>query len=389
MYGRSIRTRSVLERRLGFLLTGVASLCLLRIADNLTSNQQEFLLILSRIAGSFTIFSTVLLIEAIKRRHFALWIKCTSVALFLIMLFISVTDLPYFYQGTGWVFLISGSLLLAGALLATIFRDRSDVTAIENYLLNSCQLAAGIAVIFTTYEFYAIDFSSNVMMRASPVASLVLISFFARISNGSENFRNLVFDQLKNIFKMSLVAVAILFTLLGRFETTVFFMLLTLLWGLRLVVSISEYVHFRYREHEDASLMLKIGEIQGTSQPDLLDALKKLPWFADFDLISENDLEQELQIHLRQFYTKSPGEILSASAASETRSSDKATNEFSAEEIVHNLLQRSKRTHAICISTNPLSLVLLTIPEMAGGVTSELRFSMIQRLALTVRPARG
>lgn len=379
----------MLEQRLGFLLIGVVSLCTFRILDNVTTNQYEILLILSRIAGAFTIFSTVLLIEAIKRRHFALWIKLTSVILFMGMLFIAATDLPYFYRWTGWIFLVSGSLLLAGALAATIFRDRRDVTAIENYLLNSCQLAAGIALLFTTYEFYAIDFSSNVVMRASPVAALVLISFFARISNGSENFRNLVFEQLKTVLKMSLVAVAIQYTLLNQFETRVFLMLLTLLWGLRLVVAISEHVHFRYREHADASLMLKLGEIQGISQTDLIDALKRLPWFADFDLISELDFEHELQFRLTEFYSGAPGEILSSSAVTEANSSNATSKDFSAEEIVGNLLQRSKRTHAICISLQPLTLILLTLPEIAGGVTSALRFSMIQRLALTARPTKG
>lgn len=391
MYGRSIHTKSILEQRLGFLLMGVASLCSIRILDNLTSNQYQILLVFSRIAGSLTIFSSVLLIEAIKRRHFALWIKLSSVTLFLIMLVISVTNLPHFYKWTGWLFLISGSILLAGAVAATVFRDRRDVTAIENYLLNSCQLAAAIAFLFTTYEFYANDFSSNVVLRASPVATLVLISFFARISNGTENFRSLVFEQLKNIFKMSLVTVAILFTLLGRFETGIFLMLLTLLWGLRLVVSISEYVHFRYREHADASLMLKIGEIQGISQADLLTALTRMPWFSDFDLISEHDLQNELRSRLIEFYSASPGDILSLSshAIGADKSAGRPSHDFSAEDIVSSLLQRSKRTHAICISLRPITLILLTVPEIAGGVTSALRFSMIQRLALTVRPTKG
>lgn len=382
LYLRSIQMRSVLEKRLAFLLIMLSGVCILRIIDDIQGNSNELLLVLTRITWSFVAFTCCLLVEAVKRRHFPRWGKNLIFGLFLVMLLMSIFNLPRFTAWGAKTIVLQGTLLLVCAFVATVFRDRKDITPVENYLLDSLQLSAGIAIAFTSYEFFLRkELSQEYVMRSSPIAGLVLVSCFARISKGNEKIQSLIIEQLKIILKMTVVCVSILYAVMGHFDARVFINLLTLLWGLRLVVAISEYVHYRYGEHVNAEQMLKISAMQGSSIEQFLSTLRTLPWFADFDLVSENEILPELRAVIQDFYGKNRGEIFSLTVMNEKSTLDG----FSAEDIVCNILKRHRRTHAICISTQPLTLLLVTLPEVVGGPTSEMRFSMIQRLALDLK----
>lgn len=368
-------TRSRLELCVMFLLECLGALLLVRGFYWISSI--KLFGILTYVVAAIIPLAIFLYVEALLRRHFALWAKSfvlSGTAFFLALalwgqLHAHPVWLPVF---SAYVFAMQ--LVLSGTI---VFRDHADFAPVEDR-----SLAAIAVAVLLIVPFVATDLATDLGLRMVRVGSVGILIFVHAIVVASEprsNARGLLIANLAVIALATVLGVVQAYVIADLREATIA-RSASLFACIILLVMIHTRVHAHGQLTRGPGLLRSIAGADTRTTEDFLQVLERLPMVAAYRLLREHELASVDYWSLPGVFHARGEKVISfrhLRHSPHKRASDSA---YHAEQL-EALMEREAMTHAVLIGESPVALLLVQIPSAGMEQAAIVQLGLVRTVA--------
>ncbi len=376
-------TRSTLERRALYLLAVLAWLLAVRGFAWLRP-ESRLLVTLTFAAATLLPLTMALFVEGLLRRHLPLWLKVlaagSSVAFFLL----NALGLMWTSDAVSFAFpaaLLLVMLSLGGVLVA---RDRSSLSRAENQLVSGCLIAVLVCL-----PLAATDFRTHVgwpAQRWGAVGVLLFLSALSRMAHLREG-GSWAWEEGPWLLAKSALLAGTVWFLAGTGGTAEPERVLPVAVAVVLLLALWERLRSLAALERGRGLLRWLANAPG-SLDAFVRALHDYPLTEHHLLAGPAELAGYREDALVRLFAGS--RVCSAAKLRRLRETGSAEELDAAEQMI-DLLGRHEMTHACVLGTEPLRLLLVSLPEISHARDTELELEVIQRqgsLALAAGGAR-
>lgn len=368
--------RSLLERRARFLFGVLALVLFVRGFAWLAPDHTglDFLVFgpLSLLPIAMTLFA-----EALLRRHAPMWIKVlATVATSLALLGNTARG---FVAGTPVVPVIDAVDLIG--LVATMFalawllarRDRSTLSAAENSLVRICALLAIVGVPLAVTDYRTAIGAPPV--RLGTIGALVFCYSLLRRPEENTHLGDWLRD-LRRILVKAAIACALLAVALGATNARFIVPLSVLAIAVILAFAIFDDVRDATAATSHHDLLRWLGRPTPGDADEFAGELSRLPLTGDATIVQGDELDAYDRDALVGTFVR--GRTVFA-LAELRRVREKVWDRARGADQLTDLLERRGATHVALLSTSPLRLLVVAVPELGHATDVELALAAVAR----------
>ncbi|HTM58360.1 MAG TPA: hypothetical protein VL123_08085, partial [Candidatus Udaeobacter sp.] len=349
-------TRNRLELCIMFLLECLGALLFVR--GFFWISGIKFFGILTYIVAAVIPLAILLYVEALLRRHFALWSKLFVLAGTVFFLVLALWGnlhahplwLPVF---TAYVFAMQ--LVLSGAI---VFRDPADFAAVEDRAVAAIAVAVVMIVPFVATDLAA-DLGLH-MVRVGSVGILIFVHAIVVAQEPRSNARRLLVANLAVIALATLLG-ALQAYVIGDFRAATVARAGSMFACIILLVMIHTRVHAHGQVARGPGLVRSIAAADTRTTESFLRVLDRLPMVAAYRLMRARDLAAYDFWSFAGVFRARGEKVISHNQlrrAPHGRASDAV---YHAEQL-EDLMEREAMTHAVLIQESPVAVLLVQIP---------------------------
>ena len=355
---RQGRLRNALESRALFLLYCAGTLFLVR-GFYWLSDEHSLLGVLTFVPVTLFPLAATLFIEALLRRHVSLVLKLYVAGGTITFLFL---DLVYRRLPFDTELLIGMLIFLVSALAALTYavlaRDRGDLSAAENRLLDTVAMGclALIPLVLTDYRKVVAWIP---VPRMGGIAGLLFVYALMRRPPEVRLQRTIAGEAVGLLVRAAIVAVAWVAAAGGSTVAT-FFDALAIALAALLVTMIVDRLKALQAESREASFLHWLLRADTSSADALVASLRDLPLTEEHITLKGRDLEPYDGQALSALFDAGSSVLGLTSLRHQVAARAESVPQ-AAEELVH-ILEKYEMTHAALVCHEPITLLLLNLP---------------------------
>jgi hypothetical protein len=382
-YGSTLNRRrdlSILEARTRPLILVLIVVLLLRGFSFLLPSS-ALLSVMTATPASFLPLTATLFIEGLLRRHVPRWLKLLAITSTFLSLVAGIaggaTPDPGITSLFAKAFLVPllATLLALGVVLIT--RDRSTLSSTENALVTACVVVTLVAV-----PLAATDFRTGLgwpPVRMGTLGILIFCYTLLRTPQENARFGRWVNDVVLLAGKSAVASLTLAAVLPGSAPELLFPIFVL---GLALIFTYA--IWDRLRDVDVATGFTELLRWLGNELPESLNQfareLRHLALTSDARILDETDLSAYDADSLREALKEGDnvGSLGRLRAIREDLDNRSILRARGADELT-DLLDRRGMTHVGLLSSNPLRLLVATLPELPGVRDTELALVAVVR----------
>lgn len=368
--------RSPLERRARLLVGAIAATLFVRGFSWLMPNSTA-LALFSFLPVSLLPLAMTLFAEGLLRRHVPRWTKVLAAAATIIAFVANglriVARDPHTLMRIGFVVLASLAVTMLTLGIILVSRDRASISRSENALVRVCTVVTAIAL-----PLAATDFRFDLgwpMVRLGTLGALLLCYTLLRQPQENVKVTRWLGDVGRLVLRAIVFGVLIAVALQTTGQETI---------GPILVLAIAVVFAFavfdRLRDLErttpQTALLRWLARERPASWQQFARELRALPLTADAVLLDETDLAPYDCASLVGAFP-SPTVVQSLASLRAVREGSRHTARGADE--LSDLLERHGATHVGLLATDPIRLLIATVPELPGLRDVELALAAVVR----------
>ena len=372
------RSRSSVETKLLFLLYCLTALFLVRGFYWLTDDAR--LQVPAFVPATLLPLAITLFVEALLRRHVSpamkLFVALGTVTLFWLNLLNPISREALF---TGYKIFTLSTIIWLGLVLAV--RNRRTLSAMENSFIDAVTAALAFTFVLALTDMQMQP--DWLPFRLGSIGGLIFVYVCLRLTDAG-NSRRLVLGEMLGLAVKAAVAAIAFGLLVANASTNAYLAAFCVAVALVLLVAILERIREGRIRNLQTSFFQWLINLRAASLDDFIEALYQIPLAGEHLVLRGDQLRgYDVALLAGTFDLGRPVLTLSslrASLAAGSRGSD------GAEQLV-DMLERHEMTHATMLSTAPAVILLLNLPEFAGGHNPVLQVGLIQKFGRLLRPA--
>jgi len=375
-------TRSRLERCIMFLLECLGALLFVR--GFFWISGIKFFGILTYVVAAVIPLAILLYVEALLRRHFALWAKTFVLAGTAFFLALALSGnlhahplwLPVFTS-----YILAMQLVLSGAI---VFHDRADFAPIEGRAVAAIAVAVVLIV-----PFVATDLAADLGLHMARVGSVGILIFVHAIVVASEPRSNAPRLLVANLAVIAIAALlgAIQSYVIGDVRPATVARSAAMFACIILLVMIHSRVHAYGQIARGPGLVRSIAAADTRTTESFLRVLDRLPMVAAYRLLRARDLSAyEFWSFPGVFRARSEKVITCNQLRRSPRARASNASAGSGDAIYHaeqleDLMEREAMTHAVLIQESPVTLLLVQIPSAGMEQAAIAQLGLVRTVA--------
>ena len=358
-----------ISRRFLFGLYVIQFLLLFRTLDWITG--ARVFDVLTFLTAGLIPLSMIILTEGLLRRHASRLIKLIAASTAIVFVPLGLLHESFAEPWRSALLLLAQlwGFTTAGYMAWT--RDKASLSSAENRIIERITLSIPLIIPLVITDFRIPDFESPI--RLSGVA--ILFMCWLTISLERSHLKN--FDMLRAFLALLVGAICAGIAISYLIETNLagYFQICVITLSTTMVaVLYNDSISLRFDERRE-SLIKHIAEGDLSSSAKFLRGLQDHPLVEGAIILEESDLADFDKKLLKTIFSKDALQ----------RKTDIKTSSTSTEaEHRHWLFERFNATHVIHVSNKPLSLVALSMPNLAASPGAETELRAVQRMAILI-----
>lgn len=366
------RTRSLLERRMLMLLY---CLEVFFIARGLTRMAPGRWVSVATLAPAILLpLAATLFVEGMLRRHmslaFKLFVAFGSATFSVWNLLPSGRTNTFFRPFTAY--LILG---LGGLALVLVRRDRRSLSPLENRYADATSVAFLVATAFTATELDVRP--SWLPYGLGGLGGLTFLHVCVHLTESRVRRLRIAWDIVRQLVEAAGIAAAYSLVVRGTDRATLLFVFL-LASSCVFTFSIRWRLRSLSRRRHDVSLRRWLVNTQVRTLDEFIDALRHAPWGAEPIFLRDDSLADYDEALIGGFLASNSGTATLARLRDRMRT---GTEDIRAAEQLIDLLENHDMTHVALLGEQPVTLLLVNLPDVAGADATAGEIALVQKIA--------